>query len=206
MEFVAAQAQFTNELARKHPEAVAFIREHFPTKMIVDEEGKRVEVQRDPAATWKSFFQQQYEARALEIKLQVCEDAGIPTGPPMHDGLAVCKVKADGSAVDPEALAREMSEEITAQFGFEVVVEHEVMKPPKIRDNARFERSHFETNIYKRDKAEFDRSLVEYRRWLQRYFVCMTGMEQDIVVELTYEPGTDYIENSVIRTSQTPSW
>ena len=36
---------------------------------------------------------------------------------------------------------------------------------------------------------------------LSRYFVCMTKMESDAVVELEYSPGGDRIKKHIIRTS-----
>ena len=186
-QYVAAQSDLTEELARANADAVKLIQDKFPTKR--DEKGK--EIPRDPKMAWKFFYCAQFEARSLEIKMRMCRERGIPIGPPMHDGLAVAKRTTSGDIVNPELLAHNMSVEISKELGFEMIVKAKMMTPPVIRENWCFDRTHYSEGAEDKDALA----------WLQRHFACITGQKSDIVVELKYTPSTNRIATAIVRSS-----
>ena len=62
----------------------------------------------------------------------------------------------------------------------------------------RFEERDFVCNR-KVPPALLDETLKQYRRWLQRFFVCITDETSAMVVQLFYFPGTDRLQKTVCR-------
>ena len=112
-----AQRTLTDELAENHPDAIQFIKTNYPTKERTDDDGKVIIVRRNEKTTWKAFYCQQFEAISRDVKIQYCKTKGIPYGPTQHDGIAISKTKTDGSPVNPEAVAKELTRAVTKKTG-----------------------------------------------------------------------------------------
>jgi len=144
--YVEAQRTLTDELADNHPEAIQFIKTNYPTKERRDENGKVITVKRNEKTTWKAFFCQQFEAISRDVKIQYCKTNRIPYGPTQHDGIAISKTKTDGSPVDPEAVAGELTLAVSDELGFQMVVEVKQMAPTPVIDESRFTAAMFSSN------------------------------------------------------------
>ena len=124
---------------------------------------------------------------------------GCGLGPLMHDGISVLKHGLES----PELIAEKLSAVVTEALGYKMIVHHEVMEPEQFQDTCAFSRKDIvddHQSEYK-DKKEFDATLDALAEQCARYFVCMTKMETDAVVELEYSPGGDHIKKHTIRTS-----
>jgi hypothetical protein len=101
-------------------------------------------------------------------------------------------------------IAEKLSEVATEALGYKMTVHHEVMEAQQLQDMCAFSRKDIVNNhqFQYEDKEEFDATTLDsLANQLSRYFVCMTKMESDAVVELEYSPGGDRIKKHIIRTS-----
>ena len=182
-----AQRTLTDELADNHPEAIQFIKTNYPTKQRRDENGKVITVKRNEKTTWKAFYCQQFEAISRDVKIQYCKTNRIPYGPTQHDGIAISKTKTDGSPVDPEAVAKELTLAVSDKLGFQMVVEVKQMAPTPVIDESRFTAAMFSSNYDCDTAEEFEQSLVGYRTLLSRYFVKILRHEKPTCVEVIFK-------------------
>jgi len=185
--YVEAQRTLTDELADNHPGAIQFIRTNYPTKQRRDENGNVVTVKRNEKTTWKAFYCQQFEAISRDVKIQYCKTNRIPYGPTQHDGIAISKTKTDGSPVDPEAVAGELTLAVSDELGFQMVVEVKPMAPTPIIDESRFAAAMFSSNYDCKTAEQFEQSLVGYRTLLSRYFVKILRHEKPTCVEVIFK-------------------
>ena len=208
-------AEVTEELATTGvgPEAVRYIAEHFPTKyeLVSDprpgepDHMKRVKVRRDPALTWKSYILQHHEFLGLQAKISVAAHFGISRGPPLHDCLFVEKV--GGSRLESLGLA--MSDAVLEASGVRVDVRHKEVTPYAADErggafclffnSAKFDEKEFVPNSEFTEQEDIDRSLAEYNRWLSRFFVCIVGDKNPMVVQVFYYPDSDRVQNVICR-------
>ena len=146
--------------------------------------------------TLRSYVNQCEEAKAREA-MEAYFSNGL--GPPMHDGVSVLKHGLES----PETVAEKLSEVVTAALGYKMSVHHEEMESVQLQNMCSFSRKDIVSNYqsYYKSKEEFDATLTALAHQLSRYFVCMTKMETDAVVELEYAPGGDRISKHIIRTS-----
>ena len=117
----------------------------------------------------------------------------------MHDGISVLKHGLE----EPELIAEKLSEVVSEALGYKMVVHHEVMEPEQLQNMCAYSRTDVVSNhqFEYETKEEFEATLDALATQLSRYFVCMTKMETDAVVELEYSPGSDRINKHIIRTS-----
>ena len=124
---------------------------------------------------------------------------GNGLGPPMHDAISVLKHGLES----PESIAKKLSAVVTEALGYKMIVHHEVMEPEQLQDMCAFSRKDIVSNhqFEYENREEFHAPLDALANQLSRYFVCMTKMESDAVVELEYSPGGDRIKKHIIRTT-----
>ena len=123
---------------------------------------------------------------------------GIGLGPPMHDGISVLK-HGIGSVED---LADQLTQIVSETLGYEMVVDHEPIQQPRVTNMCTFSRDDFISNyrpLYD-TYDEYKESLDAFLQWCQRHFVCMTKMDNDVVVEIEYKPGTEQLHRHIMRT------
>ena len=77
------------------------------------------------------------------------------------------------------------------------------MEPEQLQNMCAYSRTDVVSNhqFEYETKEEFEATLDALATQLSRYFVCMTKMETDAVVELEYSPNSDRINKHIIRTS-----
>ena len=185
--YVEAQRKLCNDLAKAHPDAVTFIKTNYPKKPALDENGRQVEVNRNPKTCWKAFFLAQYEAVSRDVKIEYCKNNQLTYGPTQHDGLAISKTYNDGTPVDTAKVASELSDAITEKLGFEMVVEVKPMEPTPVVDDSQFTPASFTSNHTCRSREALHTSLKLYKDLLSRYFVTILRMEKPTCVEICYK-------------------
>ena len=204
-----AMSQVTLELATtgSGPAAIQLIAERFPTKKkrvpnpADPSKTMEIEVSRDPARCWKSYLLQNDEACGLLAKIATAARESFSIGPPLHDCLFVSK------AHDDESVAALMSAAVADAVGVNIAVRPKAI-PPYIRDSAfhvtfdeaRFREAEFVSNAHLGSQEEVDQSLVEYNRWLRRFFVSITDEIHPLVAQVYYFPGSDQVQKVICRT------
>ena len=147
-------------------------------------------------STLRSYVNQCEEAKAREA---MEAHFGNGLGPPMHDGICVLKHGLE----EPDLIAEKLSEVVSEALGYKMIVHHEAMEPEQLQNMCAYSRTDIVSNhqFEYETKEEFKATLDALATQLSRYFVCMTKMETDAVVELEYSPGSDRINKHIIRTS-----
>ena len=135
-------------------------------------------------ATLRSYVNQMEEGKARQAMEEYFH--GTDLGPPMHDAISVLK-----HGLDVTETAQELTKRVSAALGYEMVIEHEPITIQRLPVMTHFAREDFD--LFRHNP----KLLLE---WCSRYFVCMTQMSDDIVVELQYKNSNE-IKGHVARTS-----
>ena len=144
----------------------------------------------------RSYANQCEEAKAREA-MEAYFGNGL--GPPMNDGICVLKHGLE----EPGLIAEKLSEVVSEALGCKMIVHHEAMEPEQMRNMCAYSRTDIASNhqFEYETKELFEATLGALATQLFRYFVCMTKMETDTVIELEYSPNSDRIIRHIIRTS-----
>ena len=175
--WIGMQNNVTKEMCELYPE-------------VFEKRGKQ-------APKLRSYVNQCEEAKAREVMEAYFGECCL--GPPMHDGISVLKHGLES----PESVAEKLSAVVTEALGYKTVVHHEVIEAERLECMCSFSRKDIVSNHefqYETIEA-FGASLDRLAEQCSCYFVCMTKMESDAVVELEYSPGSDRISKHTIRTS-----
>lgn len=141
-------------------------------------------------AALRSYVNQMEEGKARAAMEEYFDGADL--GPPMHDAISVLKHGLELAGETIKETVQKLTKAVTAALGYEMVIEHEPVAVERLPVMTHFSRE--DVDLFKHD-------VQLLKEWCSRFFVCMTQMSDDIVVELQYKKNSNEIKSHVARTS-----